>query len=64
MRIILPDHEIRVIDQGPASVETILSSLGINPLEVIVVRNGTLIPEGTVVFADDEVRVIRISHGG
>jgi len=55
---------MRVIDQGPASVETILSSLGINPLEVIVVRNGTLIPESTVVFADDEVRVIRISHGG
>jgi sulfur carrier protein len=64
MRIILPDQEMRVIDQDPASVETILSGLGINPLEVIVVRNGTLIPEDTVVFADDEVRVIRISHGG
>lgn len=64
MRIILPDYKIRVIDQGPASVETILSILGINTFEVIVVRNGTLIPEDAVVFADDEIRVIRISHGG
>ena len=64
MRIILPDQEIWVIDQGPASIETILSGLGINTLEVIVVRNGTLIPEDTVVFANDEIRVIRISHGG
>jgi sulfur carrier protein len=64
MKIILPDQEIRVIDQDPASVERILSDLGINPLEVIVVRNGTLIPEDTLVFTDDEIRVIRISHGG
>lgn len=53
-----------VIDQSPASVEQILSDLGINPLEVIISRNGTLVPEDTVVEADDEIRIIRISHGG
>ncbi len=53
-----------VIDQRPASVEQILSDLGINPLEVIISRNGTLVPEDTIVEADDEIRIIRISHGG
>jgi len=64
MKIILPDQGIRVIDQSPASVEQILSDLGINPLEVIISRNGTLVPEDTIVEADDEIRIIRISHGG
>jgi sulfur carrier protein ThiS len=64
MKITMPDGETRVIDQNPASVEQILSGLGINPLEVIVSRNGNLVPEHTIVGADDEIRVIRISHGG
>jgi sulfur carrier protein len=64
MKIILPDQKIRDFDQGPASVEQILSDLGIDSLEVIVSRNGTLVPEDTVVGADDEIRIIRISHGG
>ncbi len=64
MKIIMPDGEIRVIEQSPSSVEQILSRLGINPLEVIVSRNGNLVPEDTVVRADEEIRVIRISHGG
>ena len=64
MKIILPDQGIVVIDQSPASVEQILSDLGINPLEVIISRNGTLVPEDAIVEADDEIRIIRISHGG
>ena len=64
MKIILPDQGILVIDQCPASVEQILSDRGINPLEVIISRNGTLVPEDTIVEADDEIRIIRISHGG
>ncbi|MCX6686798.1 MAG: MoaD/ThiS family protein [Methanoregula sp.] len=64
MKIILPDQGIVVIDPSPASVEQILSDLGINPLEVIISRNGTLVPEDTIVEADDEIRIIRISHGG
>jgi sulfur carrier protein len=64
MKIILPDQGTRVIERGPDSVEKILHELGINPLEVIVSRNGTLVPENAVVGADDEIRIIRISHGG
>jgi sulfur carrier protein len=64
MRVILPDQEIRNIERSPAPVENILLELGINPLEVIVSRNGALVPEDTIVGADDEIRIIRISHGG
>jgi sulfur carrier protein ThiS len=64
MIIILPDQGILVIERNPVSVENILLELGINPLEVIVSCNGTLVPEGTLVGAEDEIRIIRISHGG
>jgi sulfur carrier protein len=64
MNLILPDRSIRVIDPAPATVEAILQKEGINPLEVMVVRDGLLIPEDTLVSGDDEIRIIRISHGG
>jgi sulfur carrier protein len=64
MRIVLPDQSIRVVEHGPCPVEEVLVSLGINPLEVIVSRDGILVPEGTPVSTDDEIRIIRIAHGG
>jgi sulfur carrier protein len=64
MNLILPDRSIRVIDPAPATVEEILLREGINPLEVMVSRDGKLIPDDTLVSGDDEIRIIRISHGG
>jgi sulfur carrier protein len=64
MNLILPDRSIRKINPAPATVEAILEKEGINPLEVLVSRDGTLIPEDTLVSGDDELRIIRISHGG
>jgi len=64
MKLILPDRSTRVIGPAPATVETILQNEGINPLEVMVVRDGKLITEDTLVSGDDELRIIRISHGG
>jgi sulfur carrier protein len=64
MKLILPDRSIRAIDPAPATVEAILQKEGINPLEVMVSRDGKLIPEDTLVYGDDELRIIRISHGG
>jgi sulfur carrier protein len=64
MKLILPDPKTIDIDGVPAPVEKVLIELGINPLEVIVVRNGKMISEDTVVQADDEIRIIRIAHGG
>ena len=64
MNLILPDRSIRKTDPAPATVEAILEKEGINPLEVLVSRDGKLIPEDTLVSGDDELRIIRISHGG
>jgi sulfur carrier protein len=64
MKLILPDRTERVIAGRPAPLDQILLAEGINPHEVIVSRNGTLIPEDTFVGDDDEIRLIRIAHGG
>lgn len=64
MKIILPDQSIQNIEHDPAPVEQILRELGINPLEVIVSRDGRLVSDDTIVGADHEIRIIRIAHGG
>jgi sulfur carrier protein ThiS len=64
MKLILPDHEVLILEHDPAPVEQILLEQGINPLEVIVTRNKKMMSEDTVVEADDEIRIIRIAHGG
>ena len=64
MKLILPDQKTIDIDHVPAPVEKILLEIGINPLEVIVARNGKMISEDTVIQEDDEIRIIRIAHGG
>jgi len=64
MKLILSDQDIRIFEHIPASVEQILLEQGINPLEVIVSRNGKLLSEDTVIQERDEVRIIRIAHGG
>lgn len=64
MRLILSDRDVRVFEHSPAPVEQILLEQGINPLEVIVSRDGKLLSEDTVILASDEVRIIRIAHGG
>ncbi len=64
MKIILPDQSIRVMEHSPGTVAALLNELGINPLEVMVSRNGTLVPEQAAINGDDEIWVIRIAHGG
>jgi sulfur carrier protein ThiS len=64
MKLIISAGDCRILDHGPATVEQILAEQGINPQEVIVSRNGRLIPEDAVVDADDEILITRIAHGG
>ena len=64
MKIILPDATIQEVPGDPARLLVILDQLGINPAEVIVSRNGKLVPEDAVARGDDEIRIIRIAHGG
>ena len=64
MKLILSDRDERIIVHSPAPVEQVLLEAGINPLEVVVSRNGNLITEDTIVETEDVIRVIRIAHGG
>jgi sulfur carrier protein ThiS len=64
MKLILSENDVRILNHSPAPVEQILLEQGINPLEVIVSRNGKLVSEDTLIEPGDVVRVIRIAHGG
>jgi len=64
MMIHLQDGTNRTFEGGPATVSEVLLSLGVNPVEVIVSRDGKLIPEDTVLGPEDVIRIIRVSHGG
>jgi sulfur carrier protein len=64
MKIIFPDRTCRETTVTALTVEALLRDLGINPLEVLVSRNGTLVTEDAIVDDNDEIRIIRIAHGG
>ena len=64
MKIILPDKSCRDAGPGKVTVEDLLRDLGFDPIGVLVSRNGTLVTEDAVVGNDDEIRIIRIAHGG
>ncbi|MEN6396196.1 MAG: MoaD/ThiS family protein [Methanoregula sp.] len=60
----MPDQDTRVMEGSPRTVGALLHDIGQNPLEVIVSRNGKLVPEQAIIGGDDEIRIIRIAHGG
>jgi sulfur carrier protein len=64
MRVQLPDGTVRTVEAEGIPVEQVLGLLGVNPVEVIVTRNGTVVPEDAMAEREDELRLIRISHGG
>jgi sulfur carrier protein ThiS len=64
MRLQLPDGTIHDAGTAPKTAASLLARYNLNPLEVIVTRNGILIPEDMVVSADDEIRVYLVAHGG
>jgi sulfur carrier protein len=64
MKIIFSDSTTETKDGELESISQILDRLKINPSEVIVSRNGKLVPEDAVVGGEDEIRIIRIAHGG
>jgi sulfur carrier protein len=64
MNVILPDSTMQVMAGDPVSIGQILDRLGISQTEVIVSRNGKLVPEDAVAGGNDEIRIIRIAHGG
>ncbi len=64
MNVVLPDRSVREIGPDSCTIETLLSRFGIRPPEVVVAVNGKVVPEDAIVGGDDNVRIIRIAHGG
>lgn len=64
MQVILPDRSTRTLPGNPRTIESILLELEIRPSGVIVARNGVLVPEDAFAGGDDQVRIIRVAHGG
>ena len=64
MKIHLQDGTVQTFEGNPATVSQLLLSLGVNPVAVIVSRDGKVIPEDAALGMDDEIRIIRVSHGG
>ena len=64
MRLQLPNGTTREVNGDPRTVAALLTGCDINPLEVIVTKNGRLIPEDATVSGNDEIRIFLVAHGG
>jgi sulfur carrier protein ThiS len=64
MMVSLPDGSRKEMAQEGASIEEILRMLDINPEEVIVAKNGRIVPEDETAGGCDELRIVRFVHGG
>lgn len=64
MQITLPDKSVRTFPAASVPIEALLLELGINPTTVIVVKNGRVVPEDVTAELGDEIRILRVSHGG
>lgn len=64
IKVKLPSGKIEEIDTDSLTVEELLQRLGISQGEVLVSRNGTIIPEDTVLNNSDEIRIMQVVFGG
>jgi len=64
MKIALPGGCRREMDIENARIEEILRELGINPGEVIVARNGKIVSEEETAGSGDELKIVKVVHGG
>jgi len=64
MKIALPDGSRKELIVECDSIENILRELGINPVEVIVAKNGKIVSEEETADFSDELKIVRVVHGG
>ncbi len=64
MKVFMPEGSSREMAVDSALIEDILLNLGINPVEVIVAKNGKIVSEYETVGCEDELKIVRIVHGG
>lgn len=64
MRIQLPDGNIVELAVHNHRIQDILSELNINSEEVIVAKNGRIVVEEETAGGPDELKIVRVVHGG
>jgi sulfur carrier protein len=64
VRVILPEGGTVDVEKERMVIRALLAELRINPLEVLVARNGTIVPEDAEARAGDEIRIITVKSGG
>jgi len=64
VRVIYPDGRVKEVEITEMPIEDLLEELGINPVEVIIAKNGKIVPEDDVVRSDDEIKIMVVKHGG
>ena len=64
VKILLPEGGIIEVHKERVKIRDLLRELHINPLEVLVARNGTIVPEDVAVCDEDEIRLITVKSGG
>ncbi|WP_094228096.1 MoaD/ThiS family protein [Methanolobus psychrotolerans] len=64
MKVKLPSGKTEEMNLGSLTVEELLRILDIIQGEVLVSRDGNIIPEDTVLNTDDNVRIMQVVFGG
>ncbi len=64
MKIKYTDGHVESLDLNKISVNELLINLGIEPMEVIVKRDDSIILEDEILGVNDSIEIIQVIHGG
>lgn len=64
MKVRLANGETREISRDKATIESVMQDLGISSQDYVAVCNGKVVPEDDLLSDGDELKLIRIAHGG
>lgn len=64
MEIKYSENSVENLNINSITVDELLKNIGLDPLEVIVKREGTVILDNDVIGNDDRIEIIRVIHGG
>jgi sulfur carrier protein len=64
MKIKYTNGHVERLDLNKISVNELLINLGIEPMEVIVKRDDSIILEDEILGVNDSIEIIQVIHGG
>ena len=64
MKVRYEGKELEIQAKGNYRVQDLLRELKLNPEEVLVSRNGEILPESERLRDEDEVEIIKVISGG